>query len=257
MLRRLIKVALGTVFAGYVGIGLLLYTFQYKLLYHPTPKIKIDYPQIVLHQKAADVVVHVLNMGHKNAILYFGGNAESMAQSADYIAAQFPGFTCYLMDYRGFGESTGTPSEAALYRDALALYDRVAKKHARISIGGRSLGTGIATYVAAHRAVSKLALITPYDSIVSVAQGRYPFYPAKWLVKDRYDSLARVKDIQAKTFIVIAQNDKVIPREHTQKLIDAFNAEQLQVTVIKNRGHMDISDDAGYYKIMQDFIGEG
>jgi len=248
---------LSTLLIGYVGIGALLYSFQDKLLYHPTANIKIDYPQIVLHQDDAEVVVHILNEGHQNAILYFGGNAESMARSADYIAQQFPTFTCYLMDYRGFGESTGIPSEAALYGDALVLYDRVAQKHERISIGGRSLGTGIATYVAAHREVSKLALITPYDSIVSVAQGRYPLYPAALLLKEKYDSLSRVKDIKAKTFIVIAQNDKVIPRIHTQKLINVFKEEQLQVMLIKNRGHMDISDDAGYYKIMQDFIGEG
>ncbi len=257
MLKRLAKIGLGTIIIGYVGIGVLLYSFQKELLYHPTPNVKIEYPQIVLHQEDAEVVVHVLNEGHQNAILYFGGNAESMAQSANYIAAQFPEFTCYLMDYRGFGESTGEPSEAALYGDALALYDRVAKKHERISIGGRSLGTGIATYVAAYREVSKLALITPYDSIVSVAQGRYPLYPADLLLKEKYDSLSRVKEIKAKTFIVVAQNDKVIPRVHTQNLINAFNKEQLQVRVIKNRGHIDISSDKIYYKIMQDFIGEG
>ena len=257
MLRRFTKVLILTLFLGYLGVGLLLYLFQDELLYHPTPKIKIDYPQMVLHREDADVVIHVLNEGHQNAILYFGGNAESMAQSADYIAQQFPEFTCYLMDYRGFGESTGRPSEAALYGDALALYDRVAKKHARISLGGRSLGTGIATYVASHRTVSKLALITPYDSIVSVAQGRYPLYPADLLLKDKYDSLSRVKEIKAQTFIVIAENDKVIPRVHTQKLIEAFNKEQLEVTIIQNRGHMDISEDKRYYKIMQDFIGEG
>jgi esterase/lipase len=257
MLRRLIKLSFFTLVLGYVGIGVFLYTYQKNILYHPTPNIKIDYPQMVLHRDSAEVVVHVLNAGHKNAILYFGGNAESMASSADYIARQFPTFTCYLMDYRGFGASTGEPSEKALYVDALALYDEVSQKHERISIGGRSLGTGIATYVAAHREVSKLALITPYDSIISVAQGRYPLYPASLLLKDKYDSLSRVKDISSQTFIVIAQNDKVIPRVHTQRLIDAFKKEQLKVTVIKNRGHMDISDDAGYYKIMQDFIGEG
>ena len=257
MLKRLLKVAITTLLVGYVGIGAFLYSYQEKILYHPTPNVKIDYPQIVLSSKGVKVVVHVLNEGHKNAILYFGGNAESMAQSADYIAQQFPKFTCYLMDYRGFGSSTGEPSEKALYEDALALYDEVAKKHERISIGGRSLGSGIATYVAAHREVSKLALITPYDSIVSVAQGRYPFYPASLLLKDKYDSLSRAKKIKSETFIVIAQNDKVIPRVHAQRLIDAFQKEQLKVTIIKNRGHMDISDDARYYKIMQDFIGEG
>jgi len=257
MLKHLTKIVLIVFLIGYIGIGTFLYINQEKILYHPTPNIKIDYPHMVLHRDNADVVVHVLNGMHQNAILYFGGNGESMARSADYIAQQFPTFTCYLMDYRGFGESTGNPSEKALYSDALVLYDIVVKKHERISIGGRSLGTGIATYVSAYRKVNKLALITPYDSIVSVAQGRYPYYPVSLLLGDRYDSISRVKDIKAQTFIVIAENDKVIPREYTQRLINAFAKKQLKVAIIKNRGHMDISDDARYYKIMQDFIGEG
>jgi len=257
MFKRLIKVAFLTFVLGYFGLGLLLYSYQDKLLYHPTENIKIDYPQMVLHRDGVDVVVHVLNKGNKNAILYFGGNAESMARSAEYIGLQFPEFTCYLMDYRGFGQSNGKASEKKLYADALALYDRVAKKHGRISIGGRSLGTGVATYVAAHRDVSKLALITPYDSIEAVAQGRYPFYPVASLLKDKYDSLSRVKDIKAQTFIIFAENDKIIPRIHTQNLIDAFKKVQLDVVMIKNRGHIDISDNARYYRVMQDFIGEG
>ena len=255
MLKRLIKVALATLILGYLGIGVLLYSYQEKLLYHPTPNIKIDYPQMVLHRDKADVVIHVLNKGHKNAILYFGGNAESMARSADYIAQQFPEFTCYLMDYRGYGASTGIPNEKNIFADALALYDKVKQKHQHISIGGRSLGTGVAMYVAAHREVSKLALITPYDSIMSVAQERYPLYPTSLLLKDKYDSLSLVPKIKAKIFIVLAENDRVITREHTQRLIDAFKKEQFTVDTIKGRGHNDISDDARYYKIMQDFIG--
>ncbi|MBA1419674.1 MAG: alpha/beta hydrolase [Epsilonproteobacteria bacterium] len=198
-----------------------------------------------------------MNKGHKNAILYFGGNAESMAQSSDYIAGQFPDFTVYLMDYRGYGKSTGKATEEALYKDALKLYDIIKPMHKRISVGGRSLGTGIATYVAAHREVTKLALITPYDSIVNVAQDRYRIYPVSFLLNDKYDSLARVKDIKAQTLIVIAEKDKVIPLENTQRLIDAFDKKRLEVIIIKNRGHIDISSDKRYYKIMQDFIGKG
>ncbi len=254
MLKRLSKIVLFTLLFGYIAMGALLYHFQDKLLYHPTPNIKIDYPQMVLSREGAKVVVHILNEGHKNAILYFGGNGESMAQSADYIAQQFPDFTCYLMDYRGYGNSTGKPSQKAIFSDALALYDKVKEKHKRISIGGRSLGTGVAVYVASQREVSKLVLITPYSSIADVAQGRYPFYPVSLLLKDTYDSLSLVSKIKAKTFIVLAQNDKVIPRKYSQKLIDAFKKEQLKVDMIQHRGHNDISDDARYYKIMQDFI---
>ncbi len=242
---------------GYVGMGLFLYMNQRDFLYFPTPDVSTPYAEMALQNEGASINVIVLNKGYENAILYFGGNAESMAGSSDYIAQQFPTFTVYLMDYRGYGGSTGEPTENGLYSDALKLYDTIKPKHNRISIGGRSLGSGIATYVAAHREVSKLALITPFDSIVNVAQGRYPLYPVSLLLHDKYDSESRVKKIKAKTFIVMAQNDGIITSEYTQKLIDAFDPVQLKVTVIKNRGHNDISSDARYYKIMQDFIGEG
>ena len=203
----------------------------------------------------------ILHPGHTNAILYFGGNAESMGESAEYIAGQFPNFTVYLMDYRGYGFSTGEASEKALYSDVLKLYDEVKGKHQRISIGGRSLGTAIATYVAAHREVSKLALITPFDSIVNIAQGRYPLYPVDYLLDDKYDSLSRVGEISAETFIVMAENDEIVSRERTEKLIEAFRkthtGKTLKVDMILNRGHGDISSDSRYYKMMQDFIGEG
>ena len=257
MLKRYLRFALGTFVLGYFLIGVFLYIFQYEILYHPTPNIKTKYSGLLLERDDAKVYVHVLNPGHQNAILYFGGNAESMAKSSDYIAQQFPQFTCYLMDYRGYGSSTGRPNEKAIMSDALTLYDTIKSKHHRISIGGRSLGTGVATYVAAHRKVSKLALITPYDSIVAIAQERYPIYPASLILKDSYESVSYVKDIKAKTFIVMAENDKVVSKKHTLKLIEAFKKEQLFIKVIKDRGHNDISDDDIYYKIMQDFIGEG
>ncbi len=256
-MKKIIKNISILLLIGYVGMGIFLYIYQRNFLYFPTAKIDTSYEEMILENENESIHVIVLNKGCENAILYFGGNAESMAGSADYIAQQFPTFTVYLMDYRGYGSSTGEATEEGIYSDALKLYDTVKPQHNRISIGGRSLGSGVAIYVASKREVSKLALITPYDSIVSVAEERYPMYPVSFLLEDKYDSLSRVKKIQAKTFIVMAENDKIISRKHTQELIDAFKPGQLKVTIIKNRGHNDISSDAGYYKIMQDFIGEG
>jgi len=257
MIADLSKLLILLLIVIYTGTGIYLYVEQRKFLYHPTEDIKTDYPTMTLKQKDASVNVIVLNGEHENAILYFGGNAESMAQSADYIAGQFPGFTVYLMDYRSYGASTGKPGEEALYADALALYDAIKLEHRRISVGGRSLGTAVATYVAARREVSKLALITPFDSIVNVAQERYPLYPVHFLLHDKYDSSSRAGQIRADTFIVIAEHDEIISFERVEKLIEAFNPEQLSVEMIKGRGHNDISSDERYYKIMQDFIAEG
>lgn len=242
---------------GYIAVGTLLYVKQKSFLYFPTPNIQTQHENMLLKNEGESIHIIVLNPGHKDAILYFGGNAESMAGSAGYIAAQFPQHTVYLMDYRGYGGSSGEPSEKGLYSDALKLYDTVKSKHKRISIGGRSLGTAVATYVAARREIFKLALITPFDSIVNVAKGSYPMYPVSLLLEDTYQSIDNVKNIKAETFIVYAQNDNVIPYTYTKNLIDAFNPKQLKVEMIKGKGHNDISSDERYYRIMQDFIGKG
>jgi len=256
-MKKLIKTISVVLLLIYGGMGLFLYLNQHSLLYYPTPNKVTEYSKMTMKNDGVDINIIVLNPGHKNAILYFGGNAESMAGSSNYIAGQFPNLTVYLMDYRGYGASTGTASESTLYSDALKMYDSIESKHERISVGGRSLGTGVATYVAAHRSVSKLALITPYDSIVNVAQGMYPFFPVKLLVNDVYDSEGRVNEIEAETLIIYAENDTVIPRENTENLIHAFDSKQLEVIMIKDKGHNTISSDEKYYKSMQDFIGEG
>ena len=256
-MKKIIKQISILLLLGYVGMGVFLYINQRDFLYFPTPDRETPYNTMFLQNEGESIKVIVLNKGHENAILYFGGNAESMVGSSDYIARQFPNFTTYLMDYRGYGGSTGEPTEKGLYSDALKLYDTIKVKHQRISIGGRSLGSGIATYVASKREVSKLALITPFDSIQNVANGRYPIYPVSLLLHDKFDSKSRTKQIKAKTFIIMAQNDRIITRERTQELIDAFDPIQLEIMMIENRGHNDISSDVKYYKSMQDFIGEG
>jgi hypothetical protein len=256
MKSTLRSIGIGLLFM-YVAFGIYLYLNQHEFLYFPTSDTSSGYPNMTLQSGTQSTNVIVVNEGHQNAILYFGGNAESMAGSAAYIAKQFPHLTVYLLDYRGYGKSTGIASEEDLYKDALRLYDTVRSKHERISVGGRSLGSGIATYVAAHKEVYRLVLITPFDSVVDVAQSLYPLYPVSLLLKERYDSLSRVQRIKAETLIIFAQNDKVIPRENTQRLIDAFDKHTLKVILIQGRGHHDISSDERYYKSVQEFIGEG
>lgn len=257
-MKKFIKSVSTVLVLIYFGMGIYLYLNQNNFLYFPRTETMHTHSNMNIQNEHESINIVVLNKGHQNAILYFGGNGESMAMSADYIAKQFPQFTCYLMDYRGYGKSSGQATEQGLYSDALKLYDTIKSKHHRVSIGGRSLGSGIATYVAANRTVSKLALITPYDSIVAVAQDKYPMYPASLLLhNNQYDSVSRVKDIKAKSFIVMAENDSVIPLKNTKNLIQVFQKDMLEVVTIQGRNHIDISSDEKYYKLMQDFIAEG
>ena len=238
----------------YVLIGAVLFFYQRKLIYFPTAKIPHDYEQLQLIHDNVTLEVIVLNQGQKEAIIYFGGNAESVVYSAKYFLAAFPQQTVYLLNYRGYGGSSGQPGEKGFFADALFLFDKVLEKQATISVIGRSLGSGVATFLASKRPVKKMALISPFDSITRVAQNNFMIFPMFLMLLDKYDSISRVKNVKAETIVLIAENDEVIPRINSQRLIDEFPAEQLTVKIIADSRHNDISEKAEYYQHLKDYF---
>ena len=114
-----------------------------------------------------------------------------------------------------------------------------------VSTIGRSLGSGVASYLAAHRPVNELVLITPYDSLQSVAQSRYPIYPIGLLLHDKFDSLSRIDKIDATVLILAAEHDDVIPRPHTERLFRAFPKAPVFYTIAGSH-HGDISSFPEY-----------
>ncbi|MBD3789362.1 MAG: alpha/beta hydrolase [Campylobacterales bacterium] len=227
---------------------------QQNFLYHPTPKIKHHYDEFTLYDGNGSIEIIVANEGKKKALIYFGGNGESAALSVDDLAQHFSEFTIYVMNYRGFGGSTGVANEQILYSDALKLYDTIVAKYTEIIVMGRSLGSGISTYLAANREIGKLILITPFNSIVDVAQGKYPLYPMRLLLKETYDSVDRIHHIKAQTFILAAGEDKVVPMHYTQKLFDAFPKSQVSMMILENVGHTTISSHPRYFSLLLDFM---
>ena len=231
-----------------------MYLLQRKLIYYPTGKIPHSLPQLKLVNQNETIEVIVLNEGKNEALLYFGGNAEAVIYNAEDFLTAFPLHTVYLLNYRGYGESTGYPTEKGIFSDALLLFDKVQEKHQKISVIGRSLGSGVAVYLASKRPLNKLALITPYDSIKSLGQSKFIIFPVFLLLKDKYDSLRRVKHIQAQTIALVAENDEVIPKKHSLRLINEFPPEQITAITINNSGHNDISYKEEYYQHLSNFF---
>lgn len=218
--------------------------------------VEHPYSEISYNFDKATVKVIVVNKENKNAILYFGGNGEAVEYNAENFIKMFPNQTTYLVKYRGYGGSTGEPSEEWLYSDALNIFDNLKEIHSEVSVIGRSLGSGIATLVASKRGVKKLALITPYDSIESLAQKSFPIFPMSILLKDKYNSIGRVNLIKAQTLLLVAENDAVIRKSHSDNLSWAFKANHSTMVVIKNTGHNTISNSKEYAHLLSDFIRE-
>lgn len=238
----------------YVLFGIFLFIFQRDFMYFPTekPTHPFQIKQFLIGGESIDVVV--LNKGKSKAIMYFGGNGESVVGNAPDFIKIFPNHTVYLVNYRGYGGSTGTPTEQFLYSDARHIYDGIISQHQQVSVIGRSLGTGIATYLASQREVHKIILVSPYDSIEHIAQDRYKIYPISLLLKDKYNSLHRIKDIKSDTLIILAEHDAVIPSKYSSQLIKAFPISQVTVETIKGAGHNNLSQREIYYQLLKRFI---
>ena len=240
----------------YLGIGTLLYTFQRSFIYFPVADYEHSYDTEKFEINDVVITAIVLNKGNDNAVIYFGGNAEAVVGEADSFARTLPDHTVYLINYRGYADSTGNPTEAGLYADAEKLYDILSARHKSVSAIGRSLGTGVATYLASVRELNKVILVTPFDSIQRIAQEIYPVYPMSLLLQDKYDSLGRIDSIDSPVLVIVANQDSIVPSESTQRLIDAFPPGQIQVYVIEGAGHNTVSLTNKYYQVISQYLDE-
>ncbi len=196
-----------------------------------------------------------MNPGKPDPILYFGGNGERIEYNREMFAKLFPGRSVYLVAYRGYGASDGAPSEATLVPDALALFDHLRERHPeqRIAIIGRSLGSGIASQLAAQRSVERLAMITPFDSMIGAAKSHYPMFPVDLLLEERYESAKALRDFGKPVLIIHGGRDDVVPESSTLRLISALRKPP-QVVRFAEAGHNDISDHAEFARQLSEFM---
>ena len=232
---------------AYAACCMALFVFQDALIYYPQPR-EINAPQstMVFPVEDAELLVTVRPHAGPKAIIYFGGNAEDVSFNLPSFEKSFPDHALYLLHYRGYGGSSGTPSEDAIQQDALNLFDKVRAEHPDIAVIGRSLGTGVAVRLCSKRPASHLVLITPYDSLQEIAAAQFPYVPVRWLLRDSYDSGRYAPGITMPTLIVAAENDEVIPRASTEKLYARFGKGIATMQVIPATGHNTIADSNDY-----------
>ena len=244
-----------TLLTAYLLLVLAVYLLQDRLIYHPPPAT--EHPHATLQLPTGEGTIHAvqLNPQGERVLLYFGGNAEQVAYSAADFLQHLPNTRVLLMQYRGYSGTSGSPSEAALFADALALFDHLQGQTSHpVTVMGRSLGSGIATYVASQREVAQLILVTPFDSLRAVAAKLMPILPVNWLLRDHYDSLSRVDEVGADTLILQARFDEVIPAVHSHTLKQAFTADQI-THIELDAGHNDIDLKPAYFRSIRDFLG--
>ena len=239
--------------ALYLALCAALFVFQRALIYYPQPR-SVDTADslLTLPVDEAQVLVSVRAFKGPKALIYFGGNAEDVSRSLPDFDRAFPDHALYLLHYRGYGGSSGSPSEEAIARDAMALFDKVYAEHPQIAVAGRSLGSGVAVRLASQRPVARLILITPYNSLEELAARQLPIFPVHWLLRDRYDSWKYAPHIQVPTLLLAAEHDEVIPRASTERLLRQFAPGVARLEVIPGTGHNSIAASPRYLPLLRD-----
>jgi uncharacterized protein len=252
--------------AGYLGLGALMYFAQRSLMYFPermrTAPAAAGLPQaeeMVLDTADGEKVIawHVPPRGDKPVVLYFQGNGGALAHRVDRfrrIAADGTGLLA--LSYRGYGGSSGHPTETGLINDAQALYAFAAARYPveRIVLWGESLGTGVAIALAAEKPISRLILDAPFTSAVDVAAALYRFLPVRLLMKDQFRSDERIVRVKVPVLILHGALDNVIPIAFGERLYAAITGPKRFVRFPLG-DHVDL-DRHGAIEAMRAFLAE-
>jgi pimeloyl-ACP methyl ester carboxylesterase len=240
-----------------LGLLALVYLWQDRLLYFPQRATVEDVVSAGLTpwpsaQDFRGLVAEPRGAARGTAIV-FHGNAGHAGHRAYYAQALVPlGFRVILAEYPGYGPRAGKPGEANFIRDASEI---VALAHGQyggpLMLVGESLGAAVAAAAGEQRPdlTAGLVLITPWDRLADVASHHYPWLPVKWLLRDQYDTAARLESFDRPVVVVIAERDTIVPARRGAALHAALVGPRHVIT-IEGAGHNDWPDrvDAAWWR---------
>lgn len=240
-----------------------LYFFQESFLFLPSHleqgyKYNFTNPVEEFNLESEGVMLNGLHFkvdNPKGVILYFHGNAGDLSRWGEIVQPLLKfKYDIVVMDYRGFGKNGGEFSESSMHADAQVFYNYVRKQYAEgeIVLYGRSLGTTFASWLAANNQPSKLVLETPFYSIASVAQNRFPIFPVDLLLKYRFETHKVIPQVKCSTLILLSGEDMVVGIENGHRLAEEFP--KARTVTIKEAGHNNQSQYDLYWTSLADFL---
>lgn len=249
----------------YLTVLALMYVFQRKLLYFPettrTPPAAAGLPQaeeVTLTSADGERLIawHIPAQSGRPLFLYFHGNGGSLRLRADrFRRLTANGSGVFGLSYRGYGGSTGSPTEAGLLADADAAYAFVRKRYApeQIVVFGESLGTAVALAVAVKHPAAKLILDAPYSAAVDVAASVYPYVPVRFLMKDQFRAGDWARQVKIPTLVLHGERDHIIPIRFAEALYELIDAPKSFVRFPRGT-HVDL-DSHGAQDAIRKFVG--
>lgn len=236
---------------GYLGLCLAAYLFQTRLIYFPGPPpgrtpadAGLEFRELEL-ATSDGVRLHAWLLearAPRGVVLVCHGNAGSIEQRIEHGSAFVSmGWSVLLFDYRGYGRSTGSPSEEGTYRDAEAAYDWLVgaggQSGARIVVYGESLGAGVAIELARRRPVDGVVAESAFTSLADLGAEVYPILPVRWLVRHRYRNLEKVAALRVPLLVIHSPQDEIVPVAHGTRLFEA--AREPRSLLLTEGGHND------------------
>ena len=250
----------------YVAVVGLMYVAQRGLMYFPDRQ-RVAPSSVGLPQASEEtlttsdgeriVVWHVPPRDGAPVILYFQGNGGGHSLRVPRFAALAKeGIGLVALNYRGYGGSSGSPSEEGLIADAHAAYDFAVARYGpnRIVLWGESLGSGVAVALAAEKPVAKIVLEAPFTSAADVGAKAYPFAPVRWLMKDQFRSDERIGLVTAPVLILHGERDGIVPIEFGERLYELVRGPKRFVRY-PNAGHEGL-DGYGALNEVKKFLAE-
>ncbi len=245
-MRPVVVIAL----AAYLAAGGYLYAFQRSFVFKPSGALTSPADaglagvsmQLVAMADGTDVPVWRMApaMSDLPTVLYFHGNSGTLGKRAERFAEILDsGLGLYAPGYRGYAGAGGEPSEAGFVADALVHFDRLAAEGVRVVLHGESLGTGVASAVAAQRDAEALILEAPFTAAVDIAAAAYPWLPVGLLMHDQFKNRTHIANIEEPALIVHGTEDAVIPVAHGRKLFSLAN-EPKALIIVDGAGHGDL-----------------
>jgi hypothetical protein len=231
---------LGMLAATYAGLAGMLYFSQSSMVYYPeigreivaTPRqAGLDYEDVKL-VTTDGVALHgwfVPSAQSCGTVLFLHGNAGNISHRLDYLQMFHRlGYNTLIIDYRGYGNSGGKPSEQGTYLDAEAAWRHLTETRKipadTIALFGESLGGAIAAWLAVRHESAALVIASGFTSVPDLAAKFYPFLPVRWLSRFDYDTRSSLRVVESPVFIAHSPEDEIIPYQHGRALYDAAKA---------------------------------
>lgn len=225
-MKRIIRKIVLVLATLYLAGGLALYFLQERLIFHPVPLPAGHLFSVPGHFTEVNVRRPAGNLSYlrfspagapRGIVLFFHGNMKNVEHYGRYPGFfTRSGYEVWMIDYPGFGKTTGKRSEQRMYEDALFFYDQAALEGKPLVIYGKSIGTGVAAFVAAQRPCRQLVLETPYYSLTEMARHFLALYPVRPLLRYRFPTYQYLQSINAPVTLLHGTRDELIP--YTQAL---------------------------------------